>query len=319
MNNLIPKSKIIKGCILFVVYVAIFIFLLKYISSNQEVMSRITSASPLYVGLGMTCTCLSMILTGLMDVTCAKAYNIRIRCWESVVLTYLSATLNLIFPLQMGSIVKAVYFKKKINLGYTKYVSILSGTTVINLMVTFVILIGCLILSSLRWNLESYLIFLLILIFVIALLSFALVIKFQDVVLRFLPFKKISVPIMQGFFMLLSNRRAMILTALNLLFSSLLGGIRFALIFKMLGFSGGLLNGLLYYGVYTASTIMPILPGNIGISEMLVGLLNTILGSDFDIGVTVVLVNRIYYYIISILGSILAIYPLMKRCFSFQN
>ena len=111
-------------------------------------MSRITSASPLYVGLGMTCTCLSMILTGLMDVTCAKAYNIRIRCWESVVLTYLSATLNLIFPLQMGSIVKAVYFKKKINLGYTKYVSILSGTTVINLMVTFVILIGCLILSS---------------------------------------------------------------------------------------------------------------------------------------------------------------------------
>lgn len=282
-------------------------------------MSRITSASPLYVGLGMTCTCLSMILTGLMDVTCAKAYNIRIRCWESVALTYLSATLNLIFPLQMGSIVKAVYFKKKINLGYTKYVSILSGTTVINLMVTFVILIGCLILSSLRWNLESYLIFLLILIFVIALLSFALVIKFQDIVLRFLPFKRISVPIMQGFFMLLSNHRVMILTTLNLLLSSLLGGIRFALIFKMLGFSGGLLNGLLYYGVYTASTIIPILPGNIGISEVLVGILNTILGSDFDIGVTVVLVNRIYYYIISILGSILAIYPLMKRCFSFQN
>ena len=282
-------------------------------------MSRIHNASPALVVLGIACIFFSLILTGLMDVTCIKAYNIQIRCWESVGLTYLASALNLIFPLQMGSILKAVYFKRKINLGYTKYISIVSGTTVINLMVTFVILIGCLILSSLRWNLESYLIFLLILIFVIALLSFALVIKFQDIVLRFLPFKKISVPIMQGFFILLKNRRVVTLTTLNLLFSSFLGGIQFTLIFKMLGFGGDLLNGLLYYGIYTASTIIPILPGNIGISEMLVGLLNTILGSDFDIGVTVVLVSRIYYYIISILGSILAIYPLMKRCFSFQN
>jgi len=306
------KKKVIKGVILFTVYNIIFIFLIRYVVNNAEIMQRIASAPLHYVFLGMCSSAVCMILTGLMDVCCAWVYGVKIRYGESIGLTYIASSINLILPLQMGSIVKAVYFKKKITLSYSKYISIVSGTVVINLMVTFVQLIVCLIISALKWEVSSFYIFVLTVIFAAAIICFALALFFQDSIMKILPFKKISVPIMQGFFELMNDRKAMFLVTINLIVSALLGGLRFSFIFKMLGFDSDVLNSMLYYGFYAASTIVPILPGNIGISETLVGIMNTILGSDFDIGVTVVLVNRVYYYMVAIAGALMAAFPIWQ-------
>ena len=307
------KKKVIQGILIFGVYVAVFVFLIQYITGNADIMRRI-AASPLpYVFAGMSCTAICIMLSGLLDVSCARVYGVKVRYWESIGLTYIASAINLVLPLQMGSVIKAMYLKKKMTLPYTKYISIVSGTIVINLMVTFVQLILCLILSSIRLGVSVFYTAILTGIFAAGILCFVLALFFQNGILKILPFKKLSVPILQGFFELMGNRRAMLLVTLNLIVSALLGGLRFSFIFRMLEFGGGILEGMLYYGCYTASSIIPILPGNVGISETIVGIMNTILGSDFDIGVTVVLVSRIYNYLITIVGAILFALPIWIR------
>lgn len=313
------KKKVIKGIFLFVIYILIFAFLIRYVSSNTDTIERIMDASYFEVAIGLMCSFTCIVLTGLMDVTCAHVYDVNIGYGESVGLTYVASLINLILPLQMGSMVKAVYLKKKFRLTYARFVSIISGTAVINLMITFVQIILCMIVVSFRMNASVIYIGLFSLIFIAMIICFAIAVKKQDFIIRILPFKSISTPIMKGFFDLLSNKKAVILVTVNLLISAMLGGIRFFYIFKMLGFDGEMLDGMLYYGLYNASTIVPILPGNIGISEFFVGVMNEILGSAFGIGVTTVLINRVYYYIAAITGSLIAVFPLWIRYSKSEN
>ncbi len=307
------KRKVIRGIILFAVYIGIFTFLIQYVSNNTNTIDRIKNASISDVIVGLLCTAFSMILTGIMDVSCARVYNIKIKYGESIGLTYIASLINLVLPLQIGSIVKALYLKKKLRLTYSRYVSIISGTAVINVMITLVQIISCLIFVASRITNSRIHIIMLCSVLAVLLLCFFIATRKQEFIIKVLPFKRVSTPIMRGFFELISNKRAVCLVAINLMVSALIGGIRFYFIFRMLGFSGGMLDGILYYGVYNASSIIPILPGNIGISEALVGIMNSILGSNFDIGVTTVLVNRVYYYIIAIAGSLIAALPLWIR------
>ena len=307
------KKKIIQGIILFVIYIVIFAFLIKYVSGNTEIIDRIMHASPTYVMVGLLCSCVCMVLTGLMDVTCARLYSVNIGRVESVGLTYIASAINLILPLQMGSVVKAVYLKKRLSLTYSRYISIVSGTAVINIMLTFVQIILCMIIVSLRISVDGTYTFFFIAVFALMMVCIFIGVKKQEFIMRILPFKRISTPIMEGFYELITDRKTVMLISVNLLASSVFGGIRFFFIFRMLGFDGGALDGLLYYGLYNASSIIPILPGNIGISEAIVGIMNSLMRSDFDIGVTTVLINRVYYYIVAIIGAAVSAFPIWVR------
>lgn len=307
------KKKIIQGIILFVIYIVIFAFLIKYVSGNTEIIDRIMHASLTDVMVGLMCSCGCIMLTGLMDVTCAHLYGVNIGRAESVGLTYIASAINLILPLQMGSMAKAVYLKKRLSLTYSKYISIISGTAVINVMITFVQIIFCMIIVSSRISVDGAYAYFFIAVFALMMACIFIAVKKQEFIMRILPFKRISAPIMEGFYELITDRKTVILVSVNLLASSIFGGIRFFFISRMLGFGGGVLDGLLYYGFYNASSIIPIIPGNIGFSETVVGIMNSLMGADFDIGVTTVLINRMYYYIVAIIGAAFSAFPLWVR------
>lgn len=311
--NRIDQKKITKGIILFVVYVVIFAFLIKYVSGNTEIIDRVMHASHTDVMVGLMCSCVCIMLSGLMDVTCAHLYGVNIGHAESVGLTFVASAINLILPLQMGSMVKAVYLKKKLSLTYARYISIISGTAVINIMITFVQIVLCMIIVSSKISVDKVYTYFFISVFALMMICIFIAVKKQEFIMRFLPFKRISTPIMEGFYELITDRKTVMLVSANLLASSIFGGIRFFLIFRMLGFGGSALDGLLYYGLYNASSIIPLLPGNIGFSEAIVGIMNSLMGSAFDIGVTAVLINRMYYYIIAIIGAAISAFPLWVR------
>lgn len=301
--------KIVRGLILFAVYLFILFFLIRYAVNNLDTIEKIRSAPIRYSIISIVCIGVGLALTGVMDCYCIRVFNVEIGYGESIGLTYIASAVNRVLPLQLGSAVKAVYLKKKMDLAYSKYISIISGTIVINLMVTFVQLIVCLVICAFEWELDAKYIVLLFAVFAAGMAAFFLVMRFQDAILRILPFKKVSVPIMSGFFELMRSKKAVWAVTLNLVIHALLGGVNFSALFSMLGYDGGMLNSMLYFGIFNASSIIPILPGNIGISEAIVGLTNQILNSDFDIGVLVVLVYRVFFYLVTFAGALLAAAP----------
>ena len=300
------KGKIIKGTILFLIYVFVLAFLIWYISDNKEIISRIMEASTIDV-LGVAlCTLLCTALAGIMDITCARVYGVKIGYFESFSLTCMASAVNMILPLQLGGVSKAIYLKRKLALAYSKYVSIISGTTIIGIFVSIFQVIVCMVAVTYRTEEGAIYALVCTIIFSATLGVLLLSIHKQEFIIRIVPFKNISVPIIEGFFSLIGNKRVVCLISLNLIASSFLGGIRFLLIFRMIGFYGGIMDSLLYFGLYNASTIVPIIPGNVGISEFIVGAMNSLLGSDFDIGVATVLINRVFYYIVSMIGAIVS-------------
>lgn len=306
-------SKRIKETILFAVYGAVFGYLIYYVASNGDIMDRIMHSSVRYVLLGMACTIIAMVLTAFLDVICAKVYGIRISAMESIGLTFISAAINLILPMQIGSAAKAVYFKKKSSLTYSKYIAIVSGTLAVNAVVSFIQLIFSFLVSAVRWDIDRIYIWMVLTGFVGMVMVLALGLRFQEFVLKIIPLKRYTLPILEGVYALLRDRRAVSLCFINTVMSAVIGGVRFFFIFLALGEEVDLLEGMLYYSIYAASSMMPVLPGNIGISEALMGVLNLIVKSDFKIGVTLVLFNRIYYYIVSISGALIAAIPIWKR------
>ena len=304
------KKTIVKGIVLFVIYIFIFGYLIRYVVNNETIMKQIVSSPLQYSVLGLFCSFLSVIFSGLMDVSCARVYDVRIRYGEAVGLTFVASAVNLFLPLQFGSVIKAIYLKRKMSLSYSKYVSIVSGTIVINFMITLLQVMVCLIVSVFRWNYDSLYIWIMLSVFAIIVICLVLFLYFKDFVLRIVPFKRVMVPIIEGFFSLAQNFRAVVLVTLNFMIIAFVGAIRFLDIFALLGYKGGILDSVLYFGLYTASTLLPVLPGNIGISESIVGVMNTILGSEFEIGVTAVMINRIYYYVVVLVGATASAFPI---------
>jgi uncharacterized membrane protein YbhN (UPF0104 family) len=308
--------KVIRSVIIFAVYIAVLVFLIRYVSRNADIMERIAAAPKVLVAFGLLAPALSVTLSAFLDITCAKAYGIKLTVPDAVVFTFVASAINLVIPLQMGSVIKAIYYKKKMALSYSRYISILSGTVVISLTITFVLLIISLFVTMMKWNTDRKYVLLLSAIFLAAAAVFAVVLRKQDRILDILPFQKYTRPVMAGFFEIINSRRAMALCSGNFLLSMLLGGLRFVSIFSILGMHTGFVNGMLYYALYRTSSIVPILPGNIGISEAIVGVMNMILGEAFDAGVTTVLINRIYYYMVALLGAVIAAIPAWRM---FRN
>lgn len=308
-NSQLSQRKNIKGIILFVVYLVVAYGLIIYLKNNIDLIEKVVNAPKWIV---LTCFITSIIgifLNGYLDITCAKVYGIHLALKDVMVFTFIATACNLILPLQMGSVIKAVYYKKKMHLNYLKYISIVSGTTVVRVIFYFVALLFSLGLLIFEWNLDKKYIISVLIIFGFGMFLLYLILRYQTIVLNHLPIKEYSRPIMQGFFELMNDRRTVLECLLNYLLLMILSVIRFRSIFECLGINVGMIDVLLYSSLYYAANIMPILPGNIGVSEAVMGITNMILSSDFDTGMNVVLISRIYYYIVVAIGALCMTIP----------
>ena len=308
-------KQIVRGIIAFVVYVFILISLFVYIGNNADIMQRIFSSQLEYVIYGVICSGISVILTGLMEVYCVRVYGVNLKCLDAVGITFIASACNLFLPFQGGSIMKAMYLKRTVALAYSKYISIVSGTIVVN---CFVILFQLMI-SSLFFMYEKniqniYILFLggviLFFMYVFVICAF---LKHKKIMLNIIPFKRIFIPILESFCKFLEDKRVLFCVISKFVFSAFLGGISFYFTFLMLGYDSTVFSSMLYYAVYTASTVIPILPGNVGISEFFVGMLNSIFVDGFAAGVTLVLITRVYYYIVSVMGASMFLLPIWRR------
>ncbi|MBR2674866.1 MAG: flippase-like domain-containing protein [Mogibacterium sp.] len=305
----ISANKILRGIIVFTVYVIVVVVLIRYISENTEMTERILNAPRVYMIIGIVTMAASLFLSALLDVTCADTYGIKLQVKDAAVFSIVATAINLVIPFQMGSMLKAVYYKKKMELSYSRYISIMSGTVVIKLAVTFLFLTLSLLISTFKWNTGMKIVGIAFLLFLGSVAGVLMLVFLQEKILIILPFKKYTYPIMRGFFDILSDKKTMALCSLNNFAYMILGGIRLSSIFACLGLPAGIVNGMLYWSLCNVSSAVPILPGNIGISEAFVGLTNMLFNEDFNAGVSVVLVNRIYYYLVAIAGALILAVP----------
>ena len=290
-----------------------------YVYNNADVMKKIISAPKQLLAIGLITNAFTIMLGGFLDITCAKVYDVEIKFSDATIFSFIATAANTVFPLQMGSAFKATYYKKKLNLGYSRFVSIVSGTIIIGLIINIIEVIICLVYLQIKRNNNSSGILFLSLLLVVTLLGIFLCLKYKEAILHYLPFKKYSYTLVDGFFELMSDKRAVLLCSINYIVNLVMGGLRFMSIFEILNIQSDVMDGMLYYGFYRATFVIPIIPGNIGISEAIMGGMNTILGSDFETGVIITLIDRLMFYLVAIVGAILGAIPGLIRYSNARN
>ena len=113
-----------------------------------------------------------------------------------------------------------------------------------------------------------------------------------------LPFKEQVKSVTEGLYEIVANKKIIAINGLIYILSTICISVRFAYIFRFVeGQQLSIVDAIFYQSAYQVSSFVILLPGNIGISEVLVGAANNLLGSGFDVGVAVTLINRMLYYI----------------------
>lgn len=307
-------AKIVWSVISFILSVYILFSCCKFIFENKDIVYNIKNTKLIWIEIGILSCILGDLVTAYMDKNCAEAVGVNIKYIRTVEITCITQAANCFLPLQMGTAIKAIYLKKLYKMPYSKYISIYSGTSIIQILVSCLQLIFCLLLliTHSEANMNVALAVIIGILFVI-LVTIILMVKKKELILRIIPLKKYTLGILDGFYCLLENRRAIKVSIWARAVNAVLGGIRFWAIYYILGVSQGIVLGMFSFGVYATSLIVQILPGNMGISDALVGLTQSLAGSSFDVGMAVVIINRLFSYLVSIIGFLIFVIPFCKR------
>lgn len=309
-------KRLSKGLVLFAIYIFVIYELIIYILGNEDIIASLSEAAPVYALICLGIAILENVIVARMDVVCVKVFEKRLSFMESFGLSFAVSSMNSFLPMQMGTVFKAYYFRKRISLEYNKYLSIFSGTSIIQLVITFFQLIICLLIMSFSCSVSWFSTLTTGLLFVLLVVCVIVLLKCESFVEKIVPFKKYTLDLVTNFYRLLKEREAIVRCFILRLISAIFGGIKFYCIFRMLGMHNGFGESMLCYGVYSASTIITVLPGNIGISEGILGAVNGIWGDTFEAGVSSVFLNRLFGYLVAIVGTVIFLFPIIKKTIS---
>ncbi len=278
--------------------VVIIAFGIKFIIDNKILFSFIRT---LTLGQFFICSgimLINMVLAVIIDKVLLNALKIDIKWFDIVTVTFINSLLNCFLPFGGAYFVKGKYLKDKCGLSYSKFIALTVGTTIVNFFAliseTMIVLWFIELDIGKKVMLECILAFSVIVLTIILKLFY----KGNEMIIRIFPLKKQICSVIDGLYEIVSNKKVMIVAGLIYVFGTFLISIRFMLILQFMGERRAFSDSMFYQCAYQISSLVVLLPGNIGISEAIVGIANNFLGSEFGIGVTVTMINRLLYYIV---------------------
>lgn len=287
--------------------------LVRFVIEKKEIFIKLRTMDFGDVLFCLTITAGAILCTSLIDKSLAETLEVKIGYVDCIGTTFVAAAVNMVVPMSMGSVIRAQYLKRRCNLSYSKFISVTAGAAVLQVIITLLEALLSLLLATIFMKTDKRVVLIVAILFIGAIGGIYVASRYQKWFLKWLPFKTFTEPIFKSFFKLIAVKKVMLTCTVLYIINTMLMATRFYFTFKILGSQVSILNAILYQGVYTVSGLVYILPGNIGIGEMLIGITNSFLGSNFDIGVAATLINRVIYYIACIAGGMLFVLPLYKR------
>lgn len=263
-----------------------------YIYTHAGDFALIRNLSLPYVILSIVCS-VATILSGYLFIKISmQALGVHLDYVEWIGVPALSNLIGIFLPMRADLLIKGVYYKKKCGLSYSKYLSITAGSLFIMLCVYIVELILCL---SIWGRQREEAIFLLYVsgILLAGLVCFLVFLRYQkELLLRYIPMKQYSRPILLGFYDLLNTKGVIKACVGTVLLSNIWGISRLIILAHGVGITCRFFQAILYYVIYQISGLFSILPGNIGITESLFGVAAIATGGLFQNGMLLSLLAR---------------------------
>ncbi len=232
--------------------------------------------------------------------------------WMGVVMV--SNAMAYVLPLRADLVFSAAYYKKVKGLSYTKSVSIAAGNIVFGVTFSLLEILAALLCCGLidgKWPLPLWLILIAGLICVAAFMIVALVLG--DRRPAFIRRYRIVEEAVDGFVQLLRDRRMLLQLLGCLIINHCCHLLLYMVCFRAIGMEVTVYQALLYNSMSWLSSILTIVPGNIGIKEAAVGFATGLMGAMFQSGVMVSLLQRVTVMVVYIVAGAAFAWPVFRR------
>jgi uncharacterized protein (TIRG00374 family) len=247
---------------------------------------------------------------GLFLRTSARKFNISLRFNEWFGLAAVTTMGNYITPFSGGLIVRATYLKKKYNMPYALFTSILASNYIVMFWVIAVLGLLLLLLIEQTWSNHWP-----ITLFLGSIaISISLVLIFPE---RHVPWAnrvgRFLNTILEGWYIVKRDHALLFQMLLLSLLTIILNGLSFWVAYWALGLKISLLVAFLLGMIAAFSIFVNLTPGSLGIQEAMVSLSAALLGSSAREGLLVVLLIRAVTVLCAFILGPLYGYILIKK------
>lgn len=232
--------------------------------------------------------------------------------WMGVV--FVANAMALVLPMRADLLFTAAYYRRTKGFAYTKSASVAAGNVVFGVMFALLQLFVALLCTGLIEGQWPAILWLLWFGMSAAVGVFLVIARwFENRMPAFLRKYKVVVKIVSGFNALLGNRKLLWKLLGCLTVNNLLHLFLYMACFRGIGMQVTVYKALFYNSISRLMNLVAIVPGNIGIAQLVMGISGSLMGDVFQNGVVVSLIQRISLVVIYIVFGGLFALPVWKR------
>lgn len=232
--------------------------------------------------------------------------------WMGVV--FVANAMAFVLPMRMDLIFTATYYRRTKNLAYVKSASVAAGNIVFGVMFALFQMFIALLCTGLIEGQWPGLLWLILVCCMLGTAVFLIIARwFENRMPAFLKRIKIVRDVVSGFNALLSNRTLLWKLLGCLIVNNLLHLFLYMACFRGIGMEVTIYQALFYNSVSRMINLVAIVPGNIGIKQMVMGVAGSLMGDVFQSGVVVSLLQSVSLMIVYIVVGGMFGYPVWKN------
>ncbi len=306
-----PDWKTLLSTALFLVLIGL---LAAYVHAHWAEMSGLTSLAPATVAALLGLGLFSALVNSLYHLSILRTYGLRLSLTDWLGVVCVSNAIAYVLPMRADLVFSAAYYKRVKGLAYVKSVSMLAGNIVFGVAFSLLQIIVALLCMGLIDGAWPPILWALAGAGTAGLLFFLwLSLKAESGLRARLARHKLIGEVIAGFNALLRNRTLLWQLLLCLVASNLGKLLANMVCFRAVGVPVTLYEALFYSSVGWLSSIVAIVPGNIGLKEGVMGVATRMLGSVFSQGVAASLLDRATIMIVYIALGLGFAFPVWRR------
>ena len=297
--------------VLFVVMIALLGW---YLYQNRADLAKLWNFSWQTVSLILTLAFGACTMNALYHKLILDTYHIDLRLVDWMGVVFVANAMALVLPMRADLLFTAAYYRRTKNFAYTKSATVAAGNVVLGVMFALLQLFAALLCTGLFEGQWPGLLWLLWFGMSAAVGAFLVMARwFENRMPAFIRKYKIVVNIVSGFNALLRNRQLLGKLLVCLTFNNLLHLFLYMACFRGIGMNVTIYEALFYNSVSRLVHLVAVVPGNIGIAQLVMGVAGSLMGDVFQNGVAVSLLHSVSLVIVYIVAGGGFAFPVWKQ------
>ena len=243
-----------------------------------------------------------------------NSYHLQLDAVDWLGVVNVANALALVLPLRMDLLFTAAYLKKVKRFSYANSVSVSAGNVVFSFLFALLQMLLALLMKGLgsgEWPTVLWLVF------CIAAAAAVFFLVLARLFGNHMPEKLRRIPklkqVVDGFNALISNKSLLWKLLLCLTANNLVTLLQYRVCFAAMGIAVSLEQVLFFNSVSRITSLIAIVPGNIGIREAVMGAASALSGDLFNTGVAVSLLHTLSLTVVYIVTGLLCAYPVYRK------